>query len=257
MRIFLSQTIDKQNIINLSPELVHRLYNVLRLQVEDVITVFNSNFQGIEFLAKIHTINKKNCVLEILEQTKGISESLIKIELVQSIARGEKMDYIIQKAIELGVNKITPIFTEFCNVKLTGERLNQRLEHWQKIVVHACEQSGRCFVPQVNNSLKFQDYLQIQSNNENCCANTIMLSPRAEISLREFLASYVDFNIQACKLSHLSIVIGSEGGISMDEELQAQKNNVIACSLGKRILRTETASIVALSLIQGLCGDLC
>lgn len=268
MRLFISQPLNANSLINLSADLVHRLYNVLRLQTNDMITVFNHNVDGIEFSAKIREINKKTCVLEILEQRCGIAESPIQIELVQGIARGEKMDYIIQKAIELGVYEIVPIFTDFCNVKLSGERLQQRLDHWQKIVIHACEQSGRCFIPQINNAMNIKDWLEqkidksnennkINETSENPCNCKILLSPRSTVNLTQFLVeNKFSLDNPVNKTRKLSIVIGAEGGISPDEELLAQQFNIQLCYLGKRILRTETASVVALSLIQGLYGDL-
>lgn len=238
-RIYLAQPLTTNSSITLPQDIAHRLQHVLRLGCDDELVVFNG--EGGEFQAKIATINKKQINVDILEWQAGIAESPLIIHLGQGIARGEKMDFIIQKAVELGANFITPLFTEFCNVKLEGERLQQRLQHWQKVAVHACEQSGRCHVPRILPAQAFSQWMDTITD-----YLRIILSPEAESGL---------YKISVTHTQKIALLVGSEGGISSNETAAAIAQGFYACRLGPRILRTETAALVALSILQAKFGD--
>ena len=162
------------------------------------------------------------------------------IHLGQAISRGERMDYAIQKSVELGVSEITPLFTEFCQVQLSDNRVEKRVAHWQMIAVSAAEQSGRCAVPHVHTPVTFSEWIS-QSHQQKiiCC-------PRTEKN--NFVSSE--------SLKNLSVTIGAEGGFSDREVTAAFDKDFQAMTLGPRILRTETATVVAMTLLQKMSGDL-
>ena len=249
-RVYLSPPLKANTKIIIPQDIAHRLQNVLRLRSGDELIVFNGQEErGGEFAARIEAIDKKQMLVNVLEWQTGIAESSLVIHLGQGIARGEKMDIIVQKAVELGVNFITPLVTEFCNVRLEGERLQQRLQHWQKVAVHASEQCGRCFVPQI---LPVQTLSQwMKTNNEVISSDylRITLSPAAETSFDN-----LPFNINEKK--KIALLVGPEGGISPQEMTDTLAHGFYACKIGPRILRTETAALVALSILQDRFGDL-
>ncbi|HFC29675.1 MAG TPA: 16S rRNA (uracil(1498)-N(3))-methyltransferase, partial [Oceanospirillales bacterium] len=146
-RIYYPFVVNNNKIIIISDEKAHYLRSVLRYQVGQKLHIFNQQQQ--EFFAEILVIKKKQIELKLLEEVKPIKPSCLDLCLVQSISKGERMDYSVQKATELGVNRIQPIFSEFGDVKLKGERLNKKVNHWQNIAISACEQSFRADIPQI------------------------------------------------------------------------------------------------------------
>ncbi|MFT6733302.1 MAG: 16S rRNA (uracil1498-N3)-methyltransferase [Polaribacter sp.] len=227
-------------IINTSIELpieaAHHCAQVLRYKIGDHLTIFNGD--GFDYEATINRITKKQCLVDISKQSFVDNESKFKIHLFQSIARGDKMDFIIKKAIELGVNKITPIFTERCNVKLDGKRLDKKLSHWNKTVISACEQSGRAIIPKINNPEQLIETLFDSKV-------TVYLEPTAIIKISEQPYSEV-----------INIVIGPEGGFSEKDIKQLKNKGVNGVKMGPRVLRTETAGLAAISILQTLHGDM-
>ncbi|HVE44843.1 MAG TPA: 16S rRNA (uracil(1498)-N(3))-methyltransferase [Gammaproteobacteria bacterium] len=218
----------------------HHLIHVLRIKPGDTITLFNG--EGLVCEACIKQIMKKQVQVEVQHCMKEDVKPCLTLTLAQGIARGDKMDFIIQKAVELGVNKIVPLFTERCTVKLDKDREAKRLAHWQAIVIGACEQSGRNTLPQIVSAMTLADY--VTSEKVDC---GILLSPSASVKL------------SACALGEtrsISLIIGPEGGLSQAEINLAVKEKYIAVQLGPRILRTETAGIVALTVLQYQYGDL-
>jgi 16S rRNA (uracil1498-N3)-methyltransferase len=222
---------------------------VLRLKEGDTITVFNGlvidGSYG-EFQGRLVNVNKKSAEILINHyQIKNI-ESPLNIHLAQGISRGDRMDFTLQKSVELGVNTITPIFTERCGVKLSNDRLIKKHEQWQKIVISACEQSGRCTVPIVNSPTSLQDWLAQPTK-----ALKINLHPKAEHSIMNFPAT--DNNEQQIKVR---LLIGPEGGLSNEEIKQANNAGCIDVLLCPRVLRTETAALTAITALQCRFGDL-
>ena len=221
----------------LSKQASSHLVRVLRHAEGDILKVFNGN--GVEYTAKIITANKNATEVVILEQERLNNESPLHIHLGQGISRGDRMDYVIQKAVELGANRITPIFTERCEVKLRGDRLEKRLQHWQAVAIAACEQSGRCIIPTLNDVISLKAWLgQPHKNGIVCDPNSNQILQANAIA------------------NNTSILIGPEGGLSEREIELASTFGFQPIMLGPRILRTETATVVALALVQGLAGDL-
>jgi len=222
---------------------------VLRLKESDGITVFNglmSDGNYGEFQGELVNVSKKNAEV-LINHFKTIDvESPLNIHLAQGISRGDRMDFTLQKSVELGVNTITPIFTERCGVKLNNERLAKKHEQWQKIVISACEQSGRCTVPIVNTPISLQEWLAQSTN-----ALKINLHPKAKHSIMNLPVS--DTSQQQVKVR---LLIGPEGGLSDDEIKQANDANCIDVLLGPRVLRTETAALTAITALQCRFGDL-
>lgn len=171
-------------------------------------------------------------------------ESPLEIELGIGISRGERMDWIVQKSTELGVKKIIPLFTERTEVKLDGERLDKKCAHWRHIAVSACEQSGRTCLPEVATPLALSDW-KPQSKPR------FVLDPRAA----EHLDAYKNANTDTKPLK-VVLLIGPEGGLSDTELSQCSGGGFVGVTLGPRVLRTETAPLVAITLCQALWGDL-
>jgi 16S rRNA (uracil1498-N3)-methyltransferase len=234
---------DTELVLNtpllLNKETHHHLIDVLRLREGDAVCLFNG--RGGEFIGELREVNKRQSKIMLQKFLTINNESSLITHLIQGISRGDKMDFTLQKAVELGITHITPAFTEYCNVQLTEERLQKRWQHWQTIVIQACEQSGRQRIPQVNPPLKLSDCLP------KCDAQVrLVLTPHASQQLQNF----------SNKPQSVAILVGPEGGLSTFEIQAAEKNGFQPLRLGPRVLRTETAALVALSCIQARWGDL-
>lgn len=214
----------------------HYIGRVLRHAVGDAVQLFDGS--GQEFLGELIEVGKKNVRVELCEQFTGQPESPLRVHLGQGLSRGERMDWAIQKATELGAAVITPIVSERCEVRLKDERADKRLAHWRQVAISACEQCGRSVVPLIHSPVLLADWLQ-QSEAE----LKLVLHPVAEP-----LASHA-------KPGTLAFLIGPEGGLSDAEVAQAKAAGFHAARLGPRVLRTETAPVVALSVAQQLWGD--
>jgi 16S rRNA (uracil1498-N3)-methyltransferase len=237
-RFFYTGELTVDTTITLSPLASHHLLNVLRVKDEQPLIIFNGN--GKEFLARYLDSHKKLARVVITAVQTCHSESPFFIELGQAISRSEKMDYAIQKAVELGVSRIVPLFTERCAVKFKSDRKENRLAHWQGIITHACEQSGRCQIPEIAAPLSLTQWLAIKRD-----GLSLVCDPNAKQSLNDLQ-----------KPARATLLIGPESGLSDAEIKLAKEYNFVGLSLGPRILRTETATVVALSLIQNIFGDL-
>jgi len=264
-RIFIDQKLLLKQHITLDSQASNYVVQVLRLGLNDSLLVFDGHSPG-EFRACLTVINKRNAVITIEEFIACNKESPLAINLLQGVSRGEKMDFTIQKTVELGVSTITPVFTQYCNVKLSGERLISKIEHWQAVAVSAAQQSGRCLVPKILpaqdlitcfdpgfsyihrcelvNSVSHDEAVQA----ERVVTNNLylVLDPRAETRIAQIPQ----------KPDCVTILVGPEGGLSDQEITLAKQNNFIPISLGPRILRTETAALTAISILQAKWGDL-
>jgi len=214
------------------------LLTVLRHQVGDSVIVFNGD--GAEYIGQIQPgPGPKACVVSLEEQTIPQVESPLHTHLIQAIGRGERMDWVVQKATELGVARITPVFTQRTGVKLDGKRQAQRQARWQAIAIGACEQSGRVRVPTIDAPMELSQFSQAVQ------MPCFYLDPMAETHL-----STVE------KTTQLALIIGPEGGLD-PSEIEALKNRgAQGLRLGPRVLRTETAGPVALACLQTLMGDM-
>ncbi len=230
--------------LKLSDDAFGHIVRVLRLTEGDKIILFNG-YENVQYTAQLVEVKKKQASVEIISQENIKNESPLNIHLGQGISRGERMDFTLQKSVELGVNKITPLFTERCGVKLSVERLAKKREQWQKIVISACEQSGRCIVPEVAEPILLQDWLTQESS-----ALKLNLHPKAKHSIMT-LPINSSANVQRVRL-----LIGPEGGLADEEINQANHADFKDILLGPRILRTETAALTAITALQCRLGDL-
>jgi len=217
----------------------HHVRDVLRLERDAELVLFNG--RGGEFEAQLTAVSRGEVRAMLGAWRTGIEESPLVVTLVQSISRGERMDYTIQKAVELGVHHIVPITSSRTVVRLDNAREEKRLEHWRGIVRHAAEQSGRTVLPSVATVLSLGAWLA-----QAAALRSYMLDPFATASLAA----------QPMPASEVAIVAGPEGGFSGDERAQMARAGVVPVRLGPRILRTETAALCALTIMQTRWGDL-
>jgi 16S rRNA (uracil1498-N3)-methyltransferase len=193
---------------------------------------------GHEFRGSLLEVGKKRVTVQIDEQFAGQVESPLHIHLGQGLSRGERMDWAIQKATELGVNEITPIFSDRCEVRLKDERADKRLLHWRQVAISACEQCGRSRVPVIHPPMLLADWIK-----------------QTEAELKLVLHPVAEPLVSHAKPATLAFLIGPEGGLTDAEVEQAKGNGFHAARLGPRVLRTETAPVVALAVAQQLWGD--
>lgn len=238
-RIYSAQSLHTGQQLSLDTQASAHLLKVLRLTIGAEIKIFNG--QGDEFFAHINAIEKQHAIISVGDRITNLMESPLSIHLGQSVSRSEKMDYSIQKAIELGVHKITPLFTEHCTVALSGVRLEKRMMHWRAIIVSACEQCGRSYVPRLEEPISLSTWLS-------SCRESLrfILAPSGQTCLKDFTT----------RPESVALLVGPEGGFSEKEISLAQEFHFYSLQLGPRILRTETAAPAAIAALQCMWGDL-
>jgi 16S rRNA (uracil1498-N3)-methyltransferase len=236
-RIYTPQTLAGSSLVELEQQASHHINKVLRMQEGDSLILFNGD--GFDYSARIDSIHKKSLSASMDVAIASETESPLSIHLGIGISKGDRMDWIMQKATELGVTTITPLFTERTEVRLKGERLEKKHQHWQQIIISACEQSGRSVLPQLAPATRIDMWTE----------NT-----QAE---KKFVLHHRSTQTLDGKDTPKSIVllVGPEGGLSEAEIMAAEKHNFDALALGPRVLRTETAPLAALSVLQFLWGD--
>ena len=237
-RVYQSRPLSLGQVIELDAQATAHLTKVLRLRVGDALVIFNG--EGGEYGATVVAIERRAASIKISEFVDHNVESPLELVLVQGVSRGERMDYTVQKAVELGVTRIVPVLTNRTVVNLKGDRQSRRQEHWQSVVNSACEQSGRNFVPEVSPIIPLHQWLA-----EPFDGLKLVLHHRAENSLAE---------LESPK-GRVTLLIGPEGGLAPGELSAVQAANYLPLRLGPRVLRTETASVAALSVLQWLWGD--
>ncbi len=240
-RLFVSGPLINDAELVVEGDRARYLGRVLRLRVGDEITVFNG--EGPEWSATIGAMTKNTATLHIGDAHEAGTESPLKIHLVQGISRGERMDFVVQKATELGVKRITPVLTEYGVVKLDEARREKRRDHWQSVAAAACEQSGRTRLPLIDTPTALKTWFASKPAEIDA---ELILTPGATSSL----ASIGTPRTKIC------LLIGPEGGFSETEYEDAAISGFTAVSLGPRVLRTETAAVAALSVLQSRWGDL-
>lgn len=223
--------------IELDDENGHYVRTVLRLKKDAEIVLFNG--AGGDYFCTVAEVSRKSVRIDINTWLDRSVESPLWVTLGLGISRGDRMDLSVQKAVELGVNHITPLLTERCVVQFKGEKKPQRLLHWQKIVQHAAEQSGRTRLPELTEIAHLQEWVGGQQGLK------VFLDPYADATLADL----------APHDARVALLTGPEGGFSDQERDVAKAAGFIPVRLGSRILRTETASLAALSAVQMLWGD--
>jgi len=239
-RIYLPATLHPGDEVALDARAIGHVVRVLRLRVGDEIILFNGS-EDAEYRAQLADLRKESATCRILHRHTRNAESPLTIELAQGISRGERMDYTIQKAVEMGVQRIAPISTERTQVKLSGEREEKRLQHWQGIILHACEQSGRNRIPELLPVQRLDQWLATREHR----AHALFLDPGGDVSVASLSGP----------ITSVSLLVGPEGGLSPHERELATGNGFLRLRLGPRVLRTETAALVALAALQGIWGD--
>ncbi len=239
-RIYINSTIALEQTLVLSDAAAHHIQHVLRLKQGASLIIFNG--EGGQYRAEITAIKRNQIILCATEYIHSNVESPLHIHLGQAISRGEKMDFTLQKSVELGVSEITPIISKRCAVKLSEQRSPKKMERWQTIIINASEQCGRSQLARLNPPIELDAWLTQLS-----CDYKITLSPDATHSLPQ---------LPLTTASSIALLIGPESGLSAEEIALSEQHGFTAARLGPRILRTETAALTAISILQSQWGDL-
>ena len=236
-RVYTSFDLAPAQQIPLDESAFGHLVRALRLQVGDAVRVFNGN--GEEYLAELTQVSRKQAFVHITELLNTDTPLTLKLQLGQVISKGDRMDFTIQKATELGVSDITPLWSERCDVRLKGERLDKKVQHWQRIAISACEQCGRNSVPQIHAPMALQDW-----SKHNTADLRLLLHPRDQQPLSSHTPP-----------TSAALLVGPEGGFTDVEVEQCVQAGFTGLTLGPRVLRTETAALATLSVLQYQWGD--
>ena len=235
-RIHAEQPLTAGQRVTLDADQAHYLGKVLRARPGQQVALFNG--QDGEFVAEIVAINKRDIELEILTARTVIPDSGLHVHIGMGLSRGERMDYAVQKATELGVSSLTPLFTDFSEVKLSTDRADKRTAHWQKVATSASEQCGRCSVPLIHSPVNLKDWL--------------VTVPAGQGFMLDHTGSH---GFTGSRPEAVYLLIGPEGGTSDEEKHRALDAGFSMIRLGPRVLRTETAPVVALTALQLQWGD--
>ena len=238
-RIFLSPEELTSDIVTINNDQARHLALVLRAKPSDMISVLDGN--GYEYECRIVSVHKKEIKAEVISKAPYSAESPISVTIAQGISRGERMDIAIQKSTELGAVRIVPIITERTQVKDTA-----KTERWRKIALSAAQQSGRDRSPEIDEPTKLEEFLASIATGS---SGIIFFEEKRERNLKQILSDLKG-------IKEINVLIGPEGGFTKEEVIAAEEKGFITASLGPRILRTETAPITALSIIQYELGDM-
>ena len=215
----------------------HHLARVLRVKADDAVTVFNGD--GYNYHSRVSAVTKTNVTVDLLTKEDPCNESPLSTHLGLAVSKGDRFEWAIKKATELGVSSISPILSQRVDVRLSPERWQKKQDHWQQIVISACEQSGRAVVPEVHPPQPLGSWVEVTEADQKFC-----LHPGLNSAL------------PTTPPSNVALLVGPEGGLSDDEVALASNYGFLGLNLGPRILRTETAPLVALSVIGTQWGDL-
>jgi len=236
-RLYVDSPLNVGGRIELDDDAAHYVRSVLRLKQDQAIVVFNG--QGGEYHARFSEVSRKAVRVEIESHVARDVESPLAIHLGLGISRGDRMDWAVQKAVELGVTQLTPLITERCVIKFNDDKKQQRFDHWHGIIRHAAEQSGRTCLPTLHPVASFAEWADAQTGLR------VFLDPYASQSLHDVTPEN----------QRLTLLSGPEGGFSDQEREFARQAGFTAVRMGARILRTETAVLSALTAAQTLWGD--
>lgn len=238
-RLYTDTRLEPGAEVHLDSQAGHYVFRVLKLRAGDPLVLFNGD--GADYAAELLSNRRDLVTLRVSARLPSIPESPLAITLVQAVGKGDRMDLSLQKATELGVSAVQPLFSERTEVRLPNERLERRSEHWQRVMAAACEQCGRARVPTLLEPLGLDEWLAMGS-----AQARVVLEPAADAPLASL----------ALDQAEVAVVVGPEGGFSEREMKLFQLAGVRAFRLGPRILRTETAGPAAIAILQSLYGDL-
>ena len=239
-RVYVDTPIAAGNNVVIEGSAVNHITRVLRLRSGDTLTLFDGS--GGEYGARIEEFHKDTVVVTVDEHRTLDRESPLSLTLAQGISRGDRMDWIIRKATELGTSRIVPVFTKRSMVKLDEKQAENKVQHWRRIAVAACEQSGRNRVPDLALPLDFSEVLRDGEQ----ASTRLLLSPTGDLRVDDLEAPG----------KGITVLIGPEGGLAEREQEAAVAAGFKPVRMGPRVLRTETAAIAALTIIQSRFGDL-
>lgn len=240
LRFYTNSPLVLNETVQLSESAAAHATRALRLTEGDHAILFNGD--GHNYDCTLTTVKKNSVTATITHASEVHNESPLNITLLQAISSGDRMDFTIQKAVELGVKSIQPITSKRSVVKLSAERAEKRTEHWQNIAISACEQSGRAYVPKVLTPVSLENWF---SQNASTDTTRILLNPIGAKRLTEIQKP----------TGEIQLLIGAEGGLSQEEIDLATSHHFQSIVLGPRILRTETAALTAIAAMQLVWGD--
>jgi 16S rRNA (uracil1498-N3)-methyltransferase len=247
-RVYVEASVVAGKRLVVAGSAANHITRVLRLRSGDALTVFDGS--GAEFGARIEEFRKDSVVVTVEEPRQIDRESPLPLTLAQGISRGERMDWVIQKATELGTSRIVPLFTKRSMVRLDERQAERKLQHWRAIAIAACEQCGRNKIPELATPIDFFGVLPADGSG----ATRLLLSPTGDLRIEDLPDVGQDAALGVRK--GITVLIGPEGGLDDVEQEAALAAGFKAIRLGPRILRTETAAIAALTIIQRYFGDL-
>lgn len=238
-RIYQDVELIEDKVLALDEKASHHLSKVLRCKQGESLILFDG--RGSECHATVEALSRRQVSVRLGQLSLRDKRSNCDIHLFQGLSKADRMDWVIQKAVELGVSDITPIVTQYCAVKLTPEKRVKLRAHWQAVIISACEQSGQNHLPKLHPIQAFED-----SFGDDDSTLALLLSPDADMH-------WSNLNKPTSKVG---LWVGPEGGFSEDEVLMAKEQSLQLVAMGPRILRTETASIAGISIIQAKWGDI-
>lgn len=238
-RIYTDQPLQPESTVLLDEKSTHYLSRVLKLRPGNPLVVFNGD--GFDYSAEIAAVSRHETELTISTRLPAAQEPTLQITLVQAISRGERMDYCLQKATELGVASIQLLFTERVEVRLDRQRAEKRMAHWRGVIISACEQSGRAQIPLLKAPVSLEAWI-----GEVPAGQRLVLDPDSENPLAQVAASQ----------GPVALLVGPEGGLSSVELEMLRRAGVNAVRFGPRVLRTETAGPAAIAVLLSKSGDL-
>lgn len=238
-RIYHPSALHPNTTVALSDDAAYHVGRVLRMEKGQILALFDGSNQT--FPAEITQADKKNVIVNVASGNTADCESPLFLHLGQVMSRGEKMEFTIQKSIELGVSVITPLLSQRCGVKLDQDRLTKKIQQWQKIAIAACEQCGRNIIPQIRPVMSLEAWC---AEEDHCLK--LNLHPRAQHSI----------NTLPQPVRRVRLLIGPEGGLSQEEIAMTEHFSFTDILLGPRVLRTETTALTAITALQVCYGDL-
>ncbi|MCC2618047.1 16S rRNA (uracil(1498)-N(3))-methyltransferase [Aestuariibacter halophilus] len=238
-RIYHPDLIIAEQRLSLTPDAAHHVATVLRLKPGHPVVLFNGD--GNEYSGQLSEVSKRAVDVEVDAKLSLSVESSLSIHLGQGVSKGDRMEWVIQKAVELGVTEITPLITARCAVKLSQERWQKKTQQWQKIIIGACEQSGRNCLPVLHSPVSLNQWM-----GESTQQLRLTLHPRADKRMTDL----------AIPPQGVRLLIGPEGGFDDNEVYATEESGFQSVRLGPRVMRTETAAIATISALQAVYGDL-
>ncbi len=236
-RLFIDTDLRAGESVTLPAQLAHHALTVLRLGDGEEVVLFNG--RGGEFSGLLRRAGKKKAMVSLIRHVVVERESVLHTRLVIALGKGDRTEWAVRKAVELGVSEIVPLFTERTQVKWSAQKNEQRHQRWRGLIVSACEQCGRNRLPGLQSAVRFGDWVSASSDGER-----LLFTPDAPVSVK-----------LGGNPGGVELMIGPEGGFSAEEIVLATTQGYRAVRLGPRVLRTETAPLAALAVVQSLAGD--